>query len=38
MPEALITSALQRALRTQRPALPGTPPGLMVHSDRGRTR
>ena len=38
MPEALVTSALQRALlalpgTTQRPA-----PGLIVHSDRGRTR
>ena len=30
MPEALVTSALQRALRAQRPA-----PGLIVHSDRG---
>ncbi len=30
MPEALATSALQRALLAQRPA-----PGLMVHSDRG---
>ena len=38
MPEALATSALQRALRAQRPALPGTTPGLIVHSDRGRTR
>ena len=33
MPEALVTSALQRALLAQRPA-----PGLIVHSDRGRTR
>ena len=33
MPEALVTSALQRAMLAQRPA-----PGLMVHSDRGRTR
>ena len=38
MPEALVTSALQRALLAQRPALPGTTPGLIVHSDRGRTR
>jgi len=30
MPEALVTSALQRALLAQRPA-----PGLIVHSDRG---
>ena len=30
MPEALVTSALQRALLAQRPA-----PGLVVHSDRG---
>ena len=30
MPEALVTSALQRALLAQRPA-----PSLMVHSDRG---
>ena len=30
---ALVTSALQRALLAQRPA-----PGLIVHSDRGRTR
>ncbi len=30
MPEALVTTALQRALRAQRPA-----PGLIVHSDRG---
>ncbi|MBT2557946.1 IS3 family transposase [Hymenobacter sp. ISL-91] len=30
MPEALVTSALQRALLAQRPA-----PGLLVHSDRG---
>ena len=33
MPEVLVTSALQRALHAQQPA-----PGLMVHSDRGRTR
>ena len=33
MPEALVTSALQRALLAQRPAS-----GLIVHSDRGRTR
>ena len=33
MPLALVTSALQRALLAQRPA-----PGLIVHSDRGRTR
>ena len=33
MPEALVTSALQRTLLAQRPA-----PGLIVHSDRGRTR
>ena len=33
MPEALASSALQRALLAQRPA-----PGLLVHSDRGRTR
>ena len=33
MPEALVTSALQRALLAQWPA-----PGLIVHSDRGRTR
>ena len=32
MPEALVTSALQRALLAQWPA-----PGLIVHSDRGRT-
>ena len=38
MPEALVTSALQRALRAQRPTLPGTIPGLIAHSDRGRTR
>ncbi|WP_205704312.1 DDE-type integrase/transposase/recombinase [Hymenobacter sp. UV11] len=30
MPEALVTTALQRALLAQRPA-----PGLIVHSDRG---
>ena len=30
---ALVTSALQRTLLVQRPA-----PGLMVHSDRSRTR
>ena len=30
MPEALVTSALQRAMLAQRPA-----PGLIVHSDRG---
>ena len=30
MPEALVASALQRALLAQRPA-----PNLMVHSDRG---
>jgi len=30
MPEALVTSALQRALHAQQPA-----PGLIVHSDRG---
>jgi len=30
MPEALVTTALQRALLAQRPA-----PGLLVHSDRG---
>ena len=30
MPEALVTSALQRALLAQRPA-----PGLIIHSDRG---
>jgi putative transposase len=30
MPEALVTTALQRALRAQRPA-----PGFIVHSDRG---
>ena len=35
IPEALVTSALQRALLAQRPALPGTTPGLIVHSDRG---
>ena len=33
MPEALVTSALQRALLAQRSA-----PGLVVHPDRGRTR
>jgi len=33
MPEALVTSALQRALLAQRSA-----PGLVIHSDRGRTR
>ena len=33
MSEVLVTSALQRALLAQRPA-----PGLVVHSDRGRTR
>ena len=33
IPEALVTSALQRALLAQRAA-----PGLIVHSDRGRTR
>lgn len=30
MPEVLVTSTLQQALLTQRPA-----PGLIVHSDRG---
>ena len=35
MPGALVTSALQRALLAQRPALPGTTPGLIIHSDRG---
>ena len=35
MPEALVTGALQRALLAQRPALPGTTPGLIVHSERG---
>ena len=35
IPEALVTGALQRALLAQRPALPGTTPGLIVHSDRG---
>jgi len=30
MPEAMVISALQRALLAQRPA-----PGLIVHSDRG---
>ena len=34
MPEALVSSALQRALLAQRPALPGTTPGFIVHSDR----
>ena len=38
MPKALLVSALQRALLAQRPTLPGTTPGLIVHSDRGRTR
>ena len=38
MPEALVTGALQRALLAQRPALPGTTSGLIVHSDRGRSR
>ena len=33
MPESLVTRALQRSLLAQRPA-----PGLIVHSDRGRTR
>jgi len=33
MPEALVISALQRDLLAQRPA-----PGLIDHSDRGRTR
>ena len=33
MPEALFTSDLQRALLAQRPA-----PGLIAHSNRGRTR
>jgi transposase InsO family protein len=30
MPEALVTTALQRALLAQRPT-----PGLIIHSDRG---
>ena len=33
MSEVLVTGALQRALLAQRPA-----PGLVAHSDRGRTR
>ena len=32
---ALVTSALHRALLAQRPALPGTTPSLIVHSDQG---
>ena len=35
MPGALVTSALHRALLAQRPALPGTTPSLIVHSDQG---
>ena len=35
MPEALVTTALQRAVLAQQPTLPGTTPGLVVHSDRG---
>ena len=35
MPEALVTTALQRAALAQQLTLPGTPPGLVVHSDCG---
>ena len=38
MLESLVTSALQRALVAQRPALQGTAPGLIVHPDRGCSR
>ena len=38
MLKTLFNSALQRALLAQRPVLPGTTPGLIIHSDRGRTR
>ena len=38
MTNNFITSGLEQVLLAQRHALPGTTPGLIVHSDRNHTR